>query len=282
VNGVQAAVWSVCVLMAQAQPQACAQASLKEDVAQLAQPIIAAGRAPGISIGILDDTGRAHYFAFGTIDRLGKRAPDRDTLFEIGSITKCFTAILLAAQVESGAVRLDDPAQRFVPNGVRLPRVSNRPITLEDLATYSAGLPRMPSNAGDLAHYSRKQMFDFLTGLSTREGGRSPERHYKYSNLGFGLLGQCLSDRAGEPVRNLIVGRVCRPLGMPSTLFEPEAALADHFTDTSTPRQSPSTWTTMTHRRRQSPVTPTSDQRPWRKRRSFQRQRAAVRPTRCG
>ena len=206
---------------------ALGQSSLKDEVQRLAQPVVEKGQSAGVSIGIVDETGRSHYFGFGTMDRRRARTPDADTLFELGSITKCFTSILLAEMVGADEVRLDEPAQRLVPPGVRLPFVSNRLITLEDLATYSAGLPRMPANAGnDLAHYSREQMFAFLTGLAHSRGTRSPERRYLYSNLGFALLGQCLADRAGIPARTLIVGRVCKPLEMHDTRFEPDGSMA--------------------------------------------------------
>jgi CubicO group peptidase (beta-lactamase class C family) len=127
-------------------------------VDKLARPIVADGRAVGISVGVLDETGGTHFFGYGKLATDGEAAPDADTLFEIGSITKCFTAVLLADMVHKGEVRLEDPAERYVPEGVRLPRVAGRAITLEDLATYSSGLPRMPDNIGDdFAHYPARK-----------------------------------------------------------------------------------------------------------------------------
>jgi serine-type D-Ala-D-Ala carboxypeptidase/endopeptidase len=87
--------------------------------------------------------GEAWTFARGRIDgdQLGSPAPD--TIFEIGSVTKVFTATVLADMVEEGLVALDDPVQRYLPAGVELP-VRGRPIMLADLATQTSGLPRLP------------------------------------------------------------------------------------------------------------------------------------------
>lgn len=208
---------------APAQPEQRLQ--LRDQVARLAEPMVARGEAIGIAVGILDAEGETHHFGFGRIAKGENRVPDSDTLFELGSITKCFTGILLAEMLLKQEVRLDEPAQALVPRGVELPKVSGRPMTLEELATYSTGLPRMPANFGkteqEHAVYSTEKMYEFLTGLARRERGGGPQRRYLYSNLGFALLGQCLAERAREPVRPLIVSRVARPLGMDSTVFEP-------------------------------------------------------------
>jgi serine-type D-Ala-D-Ala carboxypeptidase/endopeptidase len=69
-----------------------------------------------------------------------------DSVFEIGSITKVFTAILLADMADRGEVKLDDPVAMYLPADVRIPERSGRKITLLDLSTQSSGLPRMPDN----------------------------------------------------------------------------------------------------------------------------------------
>jgi D-alanyl-D-alanine-carboxypeptidase/D-alanyl-D-alanine-endopeptidase len=194
-------------------------------VARLAEPILRERQSVGISIGILDAKGVRHTYGFGRVSKDEDRRPDRDTLFEIGSITKCFTAIMLAEMDLKHEVRLNEPVERFLPRWAQAPRVDGRPMTLEELATYSSGLPRMPANFGrterEHARYSPRQMLEFVTELARRESGPGPNRHYLYSNLGFALLGHCLAERAHEPVRTLIVRRVVRPLRMESTCFEP-------------------------------------------------------------
>jgi CubicO group peptidase (beta-lactamase class C family) len=142
-----------------------------------------------------------------------------DTVFEIMSITKVLTALLLAEMVERGEVALDDPVARYLPVTLR---EQGGPITLLDLATYSSGLPNMPANvppdwyasAAPMAAYTQAQLFDFLSGHLPQY---APGTHYEYANLGFGLLGIALARRAGKPYEQLLVERVCNPLGLTHT-----------------------------------------------------------------
>jgi serine-type D-Ala-D-Ala carboxypeptidase/endopeptidase len=205
-------------------------------VARLTEPIVRERQSVGIAIGILDAQGVRRTYGFGRVSKDEDRRPNRDTLFEIGSITKCFTSILLAEMDLRREVRLHEPVERFLPRWAMLPRVDGQPITLEELATYSSGLPRMPTNFGrterEHAHYSPRQMLEFLTELARREPGPGPNRQYLYSNLGFALLGHCLAERAHEPVRTLIIRRVVRPLKMESSCFEPGPNVIDRVAKT--------------------------------------------------
>jgi CubicO group peptidase (beta-lactamase class C family) len=107
-----------------------------------------------------------------------------------------------------------------LPDNVRVPYFSDRPITLLDLATYTSGLPRMPSNftprntANPYADYSVEQLYDFVSNHKLRF---MPGTHYEYANLGFGLLGHALALRTGKSYEELVVSRICAPLGMEST-----------------------------------------------------------------
>jgi serine-type D-Ala-D-Ala carboxypeptidase/endopeptidase len=152
------------------------------------------------------------------------RPLDGDTVFEIGSITKVFTALLLADMVERGQVALDDPVAKYLPTampgGVSLAMHDSKPITLLDLATYTSGLPNMPDNfapkdpANPHANYTVAQLYGFLNGFVPRF---DPGTHYEYANLGFGLLGHALALRAGRSYEDLVIERICAPLGLDST-----------------------------------------------------------------
>lgn len=100
------------------------------------------GRLVGVMVAVLDEDG-VHFQGFGSA-RADGTAPDEHTVFEIGSVTKTFTATVLAHMVETGQVALEDPVQNYLPEGITLARTDERPITLEDLATQRSGLPRMP------------------------------------------------------------------------------------------------------------------------------------------
>ena len=171
-------------------------------------------RAPGIVVGMIaDDPQERWVVGYGRLSAAEERVPDGDTVFEIGSITKVFTGILLAQAVVNGEVKLDDPISLYLPEGVPAPDYEGKPITLLDLATHTSGLPR---DVYDL--YTLEQMYAFLSGYQlTREPGSS----YGYSNFGMGLLGNLLVQGAGQAdYEALLLERICRPLGMDSTRIQ--------------------------------------------------------------
>jgi CubicO group peptidase (beta-lactamase class C family) len=167
---------------------------------------------------------------------------DGNTVFEIGSITKTFTAAILADMVRKGEVALSDPVQKLLPAGTVIPQRNGKQITLLDLATQSSGLARMPDNMtpkdndNPYADYTVAQMYAFLAKYSLP---RDPGATYEYSNLGVGLLGHALALRAGKSYEQLVIERVLTPLGMQQTriTLTPELGkrLAPGHTDTGRP-----------------------------------------------
>lgn len=173
----------------------------------------------GIVVGVIDAKGR-RVVSYGSLEKGDKRSLDGDTLFEIGSITKVFTALLLADMAQRGEVRLDDPIAKYVPSTAKIPQRNGRQITLVDLATHTSGLPRMPANfnpkdpANPYIDYTEDRLYAFL---SSYELPRDIGVKFVYSNLGFGLLGQGLARRNGTDYETLVETRICEPLGMKST-----------------------------------------------------------------
>ena len=139
------------------------------------------------------------------------------TLFEIGSITKAFTGVLLADMVVRGEVALDDPVAKYLPPGTRVPERDGIPITLRHLATHTSGLPRLPDNLAPqdwddpYADYDAARLVAFLAAHQLR---RKPGASYEYSNLGGGLLGFALAHRTGASYGELLRKRIFEPLGM--------------------------------------------------------------------
>jgi serine-type D-Ala-D-Ala carboxypeptidase/endopeptidase len=184
------AAWSVGLCLMTSMP---ANAGLlPERVEKAAQERIAAGTYQTLVFGVVDGD-KSEVVAFGKLD--DGRAPDGDTIYELGSVTKTFTATLLARAVLSGRVTLDTPVAQLLPD-FKIPSRGGKEITLGDLGTQHSGLPRMPSNflprdlANPYADYDAAKLRAFLAGHRLP---RDPGAVYEYSNLGFGLLGYALA-----------------------------------------------------------------------------------------
>ena len=150
----------------------------------------------------------------------GGDAFDAETIFEIGSMTKVFTSLVLAQMVLDGTVDLDDPVVKYLPDGASMPVRNGKQITLRNLSQHNSGLPRLPDNLSmtDLqdpyANYGESDLLAFLAGYELpREIGSKDE----YSNLGVGLLGYALARANGSDFETLLKQRLLDPLGMSDT-----------------------------------------------------------------
>jgi D-alanyl-D-alanine-carboxypeptidase/D-alanyl-D-alanine-endopeptidase len=179
-------------------------------------------KSVGTVVGIISPEGR-RIISYGKMDPGDSRPLNSDTVFEIGSVTKIFTALLLADMVKRGEVALTDPVAKYLPSGVKVPERNGRQITLVDLATHTSGLPFFPSDiplkdpaevGRILANYPVLRLFRFL---STYDLPRDIGSKWEYSNVGVGLLGLALANRAGMDYEALVYSRITRPLGMEST-----------------------------------------------------------------
>ena len=187
----------------------------------LAERIDTHRQSHGIVVGIIAPHGR-RVVAHGRMGRDDPRPVETDTLFEIGSITKPFTALLLADMAVRGEVALADPLAKYLPGGVDVAQRSGRAVTLADLATHTSGLPSLPDDfaprdiGNPYADYTLAQLYGFLSRfVPAAEIGTT----FDYSNLGYGLLGQALAHRAGTDYAGLVQARVTAPLGMTSTMI---------------------------------------------------------------
>jgi len=177
-------------------------------------------RAVGIVVGVMEADGSKRIFA------TGESGPDAQPLgersvFEIGSTTKVFTAILLADMAAKGELAFDDPVAKFLPAGeVTMPARGGKEITLMDLSTHRSALPRMPDNfspadaTNPFADYTVEQMYEFLSNHDLR---RDIGAEAEYSNLGVGLLGHVLARVNGSSYEEVVRERILDPLGMSNT-----------------------------------------------------------------
>lgn len=221
--------WSLWPVVAPAAPAAVPASPLA--VAQRAMDArTSALPGTGIILGYIGPDG-VKILASGSAGTA--RPLDEHTRFEIGSVTKTFTANLLAQAVLAHRVKLADPVAEYLPKSVRVPSRDGKQITLLNLATQHSGLPRMPTNMRDVdgadpyAKYSVADMYAFLSGYTLT---RDPGAGYEYSNLGIGLLGQALANRAHSTYAQLVKNAIFAPLHMTESTVaiapEHDAALA--------------------------------------------------------
>lgn len=199
---------------------AAAQTAVPDDVRANIQARVAARYSVGIVVAMVDSTG-ARYAAEGMTAMTGGQPVHQRSMYEIGSITKVFTALALADMVRRGEVGLDDPVQALLPAGAVMPSRDGKDITLRLLSAQRSGLPRMPDNfaprdaQNPYADYDGARLLDFLRRHTLT---RNPGERYEYSNLGVGLLGFALSQRSHESYEAMITRRVLVPLRMTSTM----------------------------------------------------------------
>lgn len=179
----------------------------------------------------VEDTTR---FAFGCTKDASPVVLDEHSLFEIGSISKAFTGILLADMVLKGEVSLDDPAWKYSRPEAKLPKRGDREITLRDLATQSSGLPRMPPgfNPADRANpYADFDADKLYAALTLTNLANDIGTTYEYSNFGFMWLSEMLARVGGGTYEEVLRKRVLQPLGMTETVVAMDEARRKRLVD---------------------------------------------------
>jgi len=185
----------------------------------LKHKVIKERQSVGVSVAFIEN-GVVTYLNIGTKDKKSKEKVTENTLFEIGSVTKTFTALALATFVIEDKLSLSDPVQSFLQQQVKLPSKNSKAITFESLANHHSGLPRLPGNMpfsdpqNPYADYTTDMLFDYLEKHKlSREVGEAPE----YSNLGVGLLGQALAMVNHSDYEKMLRQQVLKPLKMSQT-----------------------------------------------------------------
>ena len=210
-------------------PVAAQHFASDEDLTELIRSRVEEGRAVGIVVGVMEADGSTHIVSYGDAGP-NARPLGAQSVFEIGSITKVFTATLLADMVARGEVSLSDPVSDYLPHEVTMPSRGGREITLLDLSTQHSGLPRLPDNmspadaSNPYADYTVEQMYTFLSGHELR---RDIGAQYEYSNLGVGLLGHVLARVGDGSYEDVVRERILEPLGMRMTGITLEGDIRD-------------------------------------------------------
>jgi len=209
-------VVGLCRLIA---PVCAADLVPKDKLDPIANSVIDSGWVEGLAIGLINEHG-TQTAGYGKVSESNPLPPNGQNVFEIGSITKVFTGLVLAQMVEEHAVALADPVQKLLGDSITMPKWKDREITLVDLTTHSSGLPSIPTNfkpkdVGDpYVDYTLEQMAAYL---GKHRLLREPGTRYDYSNLAVGLLGNALARKNGTSYEEMVVDRICTPLGMNDT-----------------------------------------------------------------
>jgi len=206
-------------------------------------------QATGISIAVAIRNPVSHqletkFYNYGYTTARWQSRVNQTTIYEIGSISKVFTADLLALLLNAGVVNINDPIQKYLPPGLTAPGYNGQGISLRDLATHRSGLPRNMS-LGDYGpgqtemifeDISDQQVFDYVGHYQLT---RAPGSQYEYSNLGYSLLAALIERTDGEGYDDLIAQKIANVLGMTDTRsslsLEEQPRLAQGYLKDGTP-----------------------------------------------
>lgn len=195
------------------------ESKISEEIMNHIQARVEVEMNVGIVVAMIDGEDVA-YSKWGKTAYSQDAKIDEHSVLEIGSVSKVFTTILLSDMVLKGAMKLTDPISKYLPSSVTVPSRNDKQITLQDLATHTSGLPRMPSNFtpsnpnDPFSDYTVEQIYGFLSSYElTRDIGVQ----YEYSNYGMGLLGHILELQSGKSYEELIHDIIAKPLGMDHT-----------------------------------------------------------------
>lgn len=173
-----------------------------------------------IIVGIIGSAGE-EYISAGTISQENPSKPSKDTLYEIGSITKVFTAASTADLIKERQLTWKTTAAALLPQNARPPTFEGNPINLHHLATHSSGLARLPLNLNSADPQNPYKDYDdeaLYKGVAMAGLPYPPGSFYLYSNFGYGLLGHLLELRTGKPYEEIVKEHVTVPLKMDDTV----------------------------------------------------------------
>jgi CubicO group peptidase (beta-lactamase class C family) len=203
-------------------------------VDSVARRYIQKSNTVGLSIGIIKD-GKISTYNYGETKRGNNQLPTVNTIYEIGSITKTFTATILAHYVNDGKMSLTDPISKYLPDSVAA-NPALKDITLANLSNHTSGLASLPINftaqkpyneADPYKNYTRQLLFAYLKNCTLKT---VPGKSYAYSNLAVALLGIILENVSGKHYEQLVSEIICRPLGMKSTVQHLYPLITPRFT----------------------------------------------------
>ncbi len=207
------------------------ETTITTEVKENIQARVESGENVGISVAFVNGD-RVDFYNYGTTDLKQNVQVDEHSVYEIGSISKVFTCIMLADEVLKGRMKLSDPIANYLPKTVTVPIRNGREITLLDLATHTSALPRMPDNfnpkdpRNPYVDYTPELIYEFMSSYElTRDIGSE----YEYSNYAMGLLGHILELHTGKSYEELLIEKIAHPCNMISTRLVLTDSMKNHL-----------------------------------------------------
>jgi CubicO group peptidase (beta-lactamase class C family) len=212
---------ALLVVAARAQQPAPAGTSALDAFRERLRADVAADNVGSITGAVVAGDRTIWAEGFGWADRDRRIPAGVETLYRIGSISKTFTAVVLAALVDRKTIALDDPVEKYLPEvkGFANPKPGAKPVTFRHLASHTAGLIREPKLQGAASGPISEWEAKILASIPTTAFDSAPGERYAYSNIGYGVLGLALSRAARTPFMTLVEQGIFTPLGMTSSTF---------------------------------------------------------------
>lgn len=191
----------------------------EKEIEALVQPYLDHEKFFALSIGVVLE-GKTWTANYGRMSETDNRQPTADTIYELGSISKVFTSLLLADAASNGNLTLDQPIGTLMPEMNDSNPDVGKSITLKQLAIHTSGLPRMPTNINPadpnnpFAGYDRELLVEFMKTVKPQHRAG---KKYEYSNLGGGLLGELVAHHANTGYDQLLREKILEPLKMNDT-----------------------------------------------------------------
>lgn len=210
------------------------KSALDLEVDSLVSAYLSKPENASLSIGILKN-GNTVFYHYGESHKGTGTLPSNRSIYEIGSISKSFTGILLAKAIEEQKVKADDDIRNYLPESCKNLIYKNTPLTLIQLANHTSGIPRLPENLSaqknfdekdPYHHYTKELLFNYLSKLKLKT---MPATVSEYSNTGMALLGVILEGVYGKSYEALVKEKITEPLHMVHTYQEVPSAEQSQF-----------------------------------------------------
>ena len=200
------------------------------DIPVLIEEYIDVREGVGAAVGWIEN-GKIQYFTNGKKSANQDDPISEKTVFEIGSITKAFTTLVLMDMANRNEIELDAPLETYIP-GIKIPEKDGTKITLRHLAVHTSGIPRMPDNFNPknpnnpYLDYSIDNLYEYLSHCNL---DKTPGEQFEYSNIGMGILSHTLSLKSNRSYEELIQNAVCEQLDMRNTSVSLTPEMETHF-----------------------------------------------------